>query len=394
MPRNIKPFHVAVIVPNGRPIELRYHCPIARRRVRKSSGTYDLKEAEEQARELEAKLRTGTLAVPNGSTPWGAFRDRYDLEEIRVHFRPRAGDTANSRLDVFEKIMQPATLGEACNAKTLMSFRNRYAAGEGSRFGSRSPHSVVSMMATIFAAFRWAHRLALIDAVPAIPRYRPPSKKRFSKGRPISQEEFQRMIEATIGVIKMGTDDEWQTLLRGLWESGLRLGELLGMSWDDAKSIRPHFPESGLPTIVIPGAAQKNREDDEIPMLPGFAAILAAITSRSGPIFLPSLPKRPRLDYVSKIVSAIGKASGVTVADGTGEQSESGSRTKDYQPPKFASAHDLRRSLADRLERAGLHPAIIGRIMRHKSYETTKQYYATGNVQRDAEELNRRIAAT
>lgn len=56
--------------------------------------------------------------------------------------------------------------------------------------------------------------------------------------------------------------------------------------------------------------------------------------------------------------------------------------------PEVASAHDLRRTCADRLEEAGVDPLVIGRIMRHKSYETTRRFYATGNVQRDARRLH------
>ena len=50
---------------------------------------------------------------------------------------------------------------------------------------------------------------------------------------------------------------------------------------------------------------------------------------------------------------------------------------------KFASAHDLRRSCAERMLDAGVPPGVISRILRHTSWETTRRHYAPGDVQKD-----------
>ncbi len=58
---------------------------------------------------------------------------------------------------------------------------------------------------------------------------------------------------------------------------------------------------------------------------------------------------------------------------------------------KFASAHDLRRSLAERLREEGVSPLVITRVLRHSSWEVTSRFYAPGEVHREAQELRERL---
>ena len=57
------------------------------------------------------------------------------------------------------------------------------------------------------------------------------------KGRPITDAEFKLMLEACDTVCKRQDPVTWKYLLRGLWHSGLRLGETLTVSWDDPEQI-------------------------------------------------------------------------------------------------------------------------------------------------------------
>jgi integrase len=60
--------------------------------------------------------------------------------------------------------------------------------------------------------------------------------------------------------------------------------------------------------------------------------------------------------------------------------------------PKFASAHDLRRSCAERLVSAGIPEREVSRILRHASVETTRRHYAPGTVQESARIIRERLA--
>ena len=66
--------------------------------------------------------------------------------------------------------------------------------------------------------------------------------------------------------------------------------------------------------------------------------------------------------------------------------------TRRKKKAKFASAHDLRRSLAERMAEAGLPPELLKKVMRHASVETTQRYYLNQNVQRDATKIRSLLA--
>ena len=84
------------------------------------------------------------------------------------------------------------------------------------------------------------------------------------------------------------------------------------------------------------------------------------------------------------VISRIGQASGVVVA-------QANDRTG--KPAKYASAHDLRRSCCERLLDAEVPRDVIQRVMRHAKWETTRTFYATSNVQKDAVKLRKALDA-
>ncbi len=272
-------------------------------------------------------------------------------------------------LDTFEQIAKPELLSFAVEADTLLRFRNAFAAGKKSRFGTRSPHTVASKMATLMAAFHWARQMGMIAGVGEITRFRAGKKKKEMRGRPISGEEFERLLAKVPNVTGDPAAETWRHLLRGLWESGLRLGEALEFSWDLPRTIRPVWRRCGLPTIKIPGAMHKNGDDEEIPMLPARELLLSSVPRevRTGWIFEPlsieyragrnTSDARLTPEHLSKIMERIGEAAGVIMEPAKGkppepknlaggEKPNQPARTKSYTPPKFASAHDLRRSVA------------------------------------------------
>ncbi|QGJ68570.1 Hypothetical protein PBC10988_2310 [Planctomycetales bacterium 10988] len=75
----------------------------------------------------------------------------------------------------------------------------------------------------------------------------------------------------------------------------------------------------------------------------------------------------PSKAHVSRVISAIGEEAGVVV-----RQPDDGRKVR----IKYASAHDLRRSLAERLYNQGISADTLMVIMRHKDFATTRKYYA------------------
>jgi Site-specific recombinase XerD len=165
--------------------------------------------------------------------------------------------------------------------------------------------------------------------------------------------------------------------LRGLWASGLRLGESLDLWWDRPEKIFPVFPRDGRPMLQVPGELEKGNADRLLPIAPEFALFLLETpeAARTGPVFrLDGRRGRYRDWQVSKIVSKIGKAAGVKVYVSP----------KDPEKVKYASAHDFRRAFGVRWA-ARLMPAQLMELMRHESIETTLRFYVGIDAQRTAE---------
>lgn len=250
-------------------------------------------------------------------------------------------------------------------------------------------------MNSVLAALNWAYLQGWLPTPPKLRKLKT-SKLKVMKGRPITTEEFQRMLNATEGVVGTVAKDSWKFLLRGLWESALRLDEIMHVSWDRPGTIRPVWKKEQLPVLDIPAALQKNDTEESIPLLPWFESVLMEVPAegRTGWIFEPYtllskvrrkvLHKRPDSEWVGKIIGRIGKAANVIVelAD-----------ERTGRPIKYASAHDLRRSCGERLREAGVPPLVICRVMRHSSWETTRRHYAPGDLQKDAEVLRACLAS-
>jgi len=165
----------------------------------------------------------------------------------------------------------------------------------------------------------------------------------------------------------------------------------MNVSWNDSNCIRPIWQPGKLPTLAIPHHRQKNATEEEIPLLPWFEVVLLETleAERTGWVFNPnSLQskvgrrarlRRPDAEWVGKIISRIGKAAEVLVERADEAKGKLG---------KYASAHDLRRACAQRLQDSNLPPMLICRVMRHASWETTRKHYLAGDVQSDARKLD------
>jgi integrase len=183
------------------------------------------------------------------------------------------------------------------------------------------------------------------------------------RGRPITGEEFDRMIVA-VPLVRKKEPGKWVLLLRGLWLSGLRLGESLALSWDDDADLTIRLGGK-YPKMRIWAEGEKGRQDRLLPLTPDFAEMLYAVPEddRHGLVFgITTGIKR-----VSRCISAIGARAGVVVNKAEG---------------KFASAHDLRRSFGTRWAMR-VKPATLRVLMRHKTIETTMAYY----VELDADDI-------
>ena len=384
-----------------RPFQLRYDCPVEKRQIRISTGTRDDAEAERQKAELEAKLLLG-LSISTGrgkvlgpEMEWSDFRDQFRTLHLAT-VRESTARHAESRLDLAERILKPKTLSDMADPNAMQQLQAKLLAGEQSRRKKpRSPHTVKGYIGCILAALSWAH---LQDWLPMAPKIRKlkTAKLKGMKGRPITELEFEGLLQATATVVGDSATESWKHVLRGLWTSALRLDELMHVSWDKAGTIRPVWGQGPFSILEIPAAMQKNDTEENIPLLPWFEKVLSETPQeqRRGWVFNPqSLQtktgrkvrhQRPDAEWVGKVISRIGKEAKIEVEPAD---------ARTGRPAKYASAHDLRRSCGERLRNEGVPPLVICRVMRHSSWETTRKHYAPGDVQKDAEVLSSCLTA-
>ena len=357
---------------------LKWKDPITGRRRFKATaiargGRRNMAEAERAAGDWEDELNSG--AVGSEKMTWEKFRDLYEDQKL-----PGLADGTRDKVnDVFNKLereINPKYLRDVTEAR----LSHLVTVLRSSRLAE---DTIRSILAHIKSALSWAVEQKLLSRLPAFPKIRRVKKTTGTpmKGRPITAEEFDRMLAAVPDVVGPDHAPDWQRYLRGLNASGLRLEESLDLRWDDDGRIRPRFAEGQLPVLVIPAECEKGFTDREHPMAPEFAIMLqeVPVPRRKGFVFRLNGRGhgggRLKSNAVSKIVSDIGKAAGVKV----------------YTHPrtgkvKCASAHDLRRTFGERYSRR-LTTVELMELMRHENIETTLRYYVGANAQRTAQSI-------
>ena len=465
---------------------LKFYCPILAKRIRRNCGTRDRREARKIQRECQERLLNGEYVATDGAISashvvllnksptipenhsdrsdgptWQECYDRY-LENRRSRVRTDSLVEIVSRLGIAERIFEAQSeelrrpegllMSDIATLEKLEYLQERLLAGDECRYETRSPHTVNSVLRAVMAFMRFCKGRDWVREVPDVQRV---EFNEVMKGRPISEDEFQKMLDVTILVVGKDSAASWIFAMQVLWESGFRVGDLMDFSWDNPRHIHPIWPTQAnrLPTIAIP-SSQKNGRVQEVPMLPGLEALLCNVPEdqRTGWVvnpkaiefdfhggdesFRPSTSDLRRLssrcsnsmiaricgvteaavrkwfgqlkisgdrliqdcrpiseseierfranadrkptdklrhvtvrmtkERVSRIISLIGKKADVVV------QVED-SRT--HHRVKYASAHDIRRGLAQRLINIGVSSETLKVVMRHKDFATTEKHY-------------------
>lgn len=373
---------------------LRYRDPLSGKLVSKSAKTADRGDAEKAAGKWEAELREGRYQAPSKAT-WEAFRDRYEKEHL-ASLASKTADKVATVLDAVETILSPKLLREV-TAGRLSYFQSKL------RESGKAEQTISGYAAHLAAALKWATTVGLLSAAPKMQKPKRAKQQKVMKGRPVTGEEFDRMLAAVPKALQTHnsakqlveapaeTVEAWRHYLRGLWWSGLRLAESLELYWDRDDKLCVDL-DGKRPVLRIPAALEKGNQTRVLPMAPEFAEFLAATpkAKRTGRVFNP----QPIRDHgqqltpwrVGRVFSAIGEKAGVVVEPAKGTPPAEGEEPNGYVPPKFASAHDLRRSFGERWA-SRVMPQVLMVLMRHESIETTMRYYVGRNAHTVADVL-------
>lgn len=355
--------------PDRKNLVLRYVDPITGKQRTKSAGTTIESEAIKAAGKWEDELRSGRYQSPSKLT-WAEFRKRYENEKLAA--MPESSRVAyRVALDHLGRIVNPDRL-----AKVTPQVMSRFQA-EARKQGMKTT-TLARHLRHIKASLRWAERQGLIAKAPAIEMPKLPKGQSMAKHRPVTAEEFDRMI-AAVPKVRRHDSAEWERLLRGLWLSGLRLGEALALDWSEGPFVLDTLGRH--PRFVIEAEGQKSRRSEVVPVTPDFAEwILAEVpkAERTGRVFKVvdrSTGSRLAVATAGPIISSIGRKAGVVVGQADKLVTEDGKRVK-RTVKAFAGAHDMRRAFCSRWAKQVM-PAVLQRLARHANIATTMTFYVS-----------------
>jgi integrase len=372
---------VFVVRYNDRPhLVLRWQDPVTGKCRCKSAGTARAKEAERAAQKLEQEL---LKHGPVTNMAWTDFRD-YHEEHCLSAMKRKSSDVYAASLNVYERFHKPDRLSDITTGR-ITAWHTQL------RLEGKADATIACYTRHLKATLRWAQEQRLLSTVPKMPKLKRSKAVKVMKGRPITTEEFERMLAAIPKVVGEEATPSWNHYLRGLWWSGLRLGESLLLRWDADEPSALVVDFTGRhPMLRIPAESEKGGQDRILPMAPEFAAFLeeTPVRERVGRVFRPAgrrfADPRWQADWVSRVICRIGKMARVVV-----DQRERRlvadarrSKTKKRDPAsdddgikrKHASAHDLRKAFAWRWS-SRVMPAILQQLMRHEDIETTMRFY-------------------
>lgn len=354
-----------------------YRDDVTGERLTRSAGTSKMREAMKAAGQWEAELREGRYRRVKRIT-WKEFRQRYESESLSVK-SPDYRNNMRAALGHYERLMKPQRLANV-TTEAISRFTSRLRNVHVEMIVSpsrRKPRQVKETTIRTYlkhlrAAISWGYNLGLLAVMPKFEMPKVVRESNGLRGRAITLEEFERMQHAVDllaadereTAIRPETAHLWKRYLWGLWLSGLRLSESLALSWDDDALISVDLL-GRHPLLQILAEGQKSRRDEPWPLVPDFADWLLRTPDdeRHGHVFvLVNVDgSQPNSDWVSRVVCRIGRKANVVVNKQTG---------------KFASAHDLRRSFGTRWA-SRVKPAVLQKLMRHQSINTTMHYYVT-----------------
>lgn len=353
----------------SRNLYMAYRCPRTGRKVERSTGTPNRRDAERAAARWEDRLNRQATSA-DGSIEWGHFCDLLDDRHLKG-LAPNTRYDYHGALDQLLKHCQPRRLRDVTSAM-LTEFVGAM------RADGRSDETIRSRLSAIRASINWAVDAELTPVCPRMPRM--PRRKDSAggmKGRPLTDDEFATLLLTVPECVPAAHVEQWQRTLRGLWLSGLRLSEAIDLTWERSSGISVDL-SGDRPMYWIPPKGDKAGRGRLLPITPDFVEQLEQMpeADRTGSVF--EFPKertgrddKTSVRFASRKISEFGKVAGITTHD---------------HPIRHATAHDLRRSFGVRWSRKVM-PQVLQLLMRHESLTTTMKYYVGQDVTHATEVL-------
>ena len=367
--------------------QMRWIDPETSRERWQSTKTNIKRDAERIAGQTEKDLNEGTY-YRIVKTGWSDFRERYETEVV-TGMAKRTSEKVGTVFNYVERIINPKRLANI-NANAISKIIKQL------RSEGLKEITIKNSLGHLKASLNWAESVNLITKAPRFPKFKRARTEKAMKGRPITLEEFERMLAKIPDVVKLKEESEeqkarkasvvnsWRFYMRGLWASGLRLEESLELHWEREDKLSVDF-SGKYPMLRIRAEAEKGNKDRLLPIVPEFEKFLNEVPpdQRTGYVFNPlperNLGKRLTKWTASNKIALLGKKANVVVNDSI-DDSTGECKTK------YASAHDFRRSFGEWWA-SEVMPATLMQLMRHESMETTMKFYVGRNAEKVAADI-------
>ena len=189
---------------------------------------------------------------------WSVFRDDF-FENYVDHRSVSYSNKVAGSLNIIEDAMQPDRFNRI-TTEWIKRFKTQMVKS------GKTPATLHKYLQHLKNALKWAVEQGYLNSLPVFPKDVKQSgkSKRLMKGRPITLEEFERMLSVC-------KHDSIKHFMRGLWLSDLRLGEALVLTWDQcADGIRVQIDSDGDVCLMIDGGDQKNGDAQLYPVIDDF----------------------------------------------------------------------------------------------------------------------------
>lgn len=288
---------------------LRYIDPTSGKQKTKSAGTTDEVTAIGAAAVWQDELQHGRYQAPSKLT-WAQFRKRYETEKVAT-LAAGTGEAVRGAFAHLERVLNPDRITKITTAALSRLAAELRKETPRCKDGL-SEASIARDLRQIKAALRWGERMGLIVKAPRveIPRIKGRS---LARSRAVTTEEYERLLVA-VPKVRPRDSAAWVRLLEAAWLSGLRLRELLSLSWDMDAALSLDLSYQ-RPVLRIRSDGQKSGRDETIPLAPDFGQWLLRTPEpeRVGLVYpmLNRAGKPMRPSEVGRVVGEIGRKAGV-----------------------------------------------------------------------------------
>jgi len=336
------------------------------------------READSRAAAMESDLNSGRAARLE-AVAWDRFRDGY-LADLARRCRRASVNEARSILGMFAANRRP----EVIAAVTVSDVTDFLVSRPGVSHATANKY-----LRTLGAAFEWAVKQAFIPANPCA-EIKAAKVDRTPPRVLTDLDQRERLLEA-LG--KVGAD--WATAADLILATGLRMGEVSHLTWRSVDlaarwlQVQPE-PDGGGSLIAdwSRAWAPKNHNIGKVALDGDMVGALTELKMRARYDLMKAGMEGGEVDRL--LEPDVSRGSSIRVfgrVNADGWAKEFRAMVKEACRAAGVPAvgpHDLRRTFATILARAGLDPLALKTVMRHAKIETTEKFYVDMDRERAA----------